>query len=65
MTPCSSIQNEIAIAKPNRLRWRKLQAWITAFIQAINYDPQAIMYATITALRKDVARLEARLTELE
>ena len=64
MAPCSSIQNEVAIANQNPLRLRKLQAWFRAFVQAINYGPRAIMYA-IRTLRKDVAALESRLIELE
>ena len=50
---------------PMRLRWQKLLAWLAAFEGAINYDPQADIDATITQLRKVVARLETRMTEME
>ena len=46
-------------------RWQKLLAWLAAFEGAINYDPQADIDATITQLRKVVARLETRMTEME
>ncbi len=46
-------------------RWQKLLAWLAAFEGAINYDPQADINATITQLRKVVARLETRMTEME
>lgn len=58
-------QIESAIAEQNPLRWQKLLAWLTAFEQAMAYDPQEHTDAAIRQLRDEVARLEARVIELE
>ena len=39
--------------------------WLTAFEQAMAYDPQEHTDATIRQFREEVARLEARVIELE
>ena len=58
-------QIESAIAEQNPSRWQKLLAWLTAFEQAMAYDPQEHTDATIRQFREEVARLEARVIELE
>lgn len=58
-------QIESAIAEQNPSRWQKLLAWLTAFEQAMAYDPQEHTDATIRQLREEVARLETRVIELE
>lgn len=58
-------QIESAIAEQNPSRWQKLLAWLTAFEQAMAYDPQEYTDAAIRQLREEVARLEARVIELE
>ena len=58
-------QIESAIAEQNPSRWQKLLAWLTAFEQAMAYDPQEHTDATIRELREEVARLETRVIELE
>ena len=40
-------QIESAIAEQNPSRWQKLLAWLTAFEQAMAYDPQEHTDATI------------------
>ncbi len=65
MTCTTSIQIESEIAQQNPSRWQKLQAWLTAFAGAVDYDPQAHTDATIRKLREEVARLETRVIELE
>ena len=65
MTCSTSIQMETKIAQQNPSRWQKLQAWLTAFAGAVDYDPQAHIAATIRRLREEVARLETRVIELE
>ncbi len=56
---------ETTIAEQNPSRWQKLQAWLTAFVWAMDYDPQVHTDATIRQLREAVARLETRIIELE
>ncbi len=58
-------QIESAIAEQSTSRWQKLLAWLTAFEQAMNYDPQEHTNATLRQLREEVARLETRMIELE
>ena len=58
-------QIESAITEQNPSRWQKLLAWLTAFEQAMDYDPQEHTDATIRQLGEEVARLEARVIELE
>lgn len=58
-------QIESAIAEQKPSRWQKLLAWLTAFEQAMAYDPQEHTDAAIRQLREEVARLEARVIELE
>ena len=58
-------QIESAIAEQIPSRWQKLLAWLTAFEQAMAYDPQEHTDATIRQLREEVARLETRVIELE
>ena len=58
-------QIESAIAEQNPSRWQKLLAWLTAFEQAMAYDPQEHTDAAIRQLREEVARLEARVIEPE
>ncbi len=58
-------QIETAVAEQNPSRWQKLQAWLTAFEQAMNYDPQEHTDATIRHFREEVAQLETRVIELE
>ncbi len=58
-------QIETPIAEQNPSRWQKLLARLTAFEQAMNYDPRAHTDATIRHLRQEVARLETRVAELE
>ena len=56
---------ETAVAKQISSRWQKLQAWLTAFEQAMTYDPQEHSDATIRHFRDEVAQLETRVIELE
>jgi uncharacterized protein YceH (UPF0502 family) len=58
-------QIESAIEEQIPSRWQKLLAWLTAFEQAMAYDPQEHTDATIRQLREEVARLETRVIELE
>ena len=58
-------QIESGIAEQSTSRWQKLLAWLTAFEQAMTYDPQEHTNATIGQLRAEVARLETRVIELE
>ena len=58
-------QTKTAVAEQNSSRWQKLQAWLTAFEQAMNYDPQENTDATIRHFREKVAQLETRVIELE
>ena len=58
-------QIESAIAEQSTWRWQKLLTWLTAFEQAMNYDPQEHTNATLRQLREEVARLETRMIELE
>ena len=45
--------------------WQKLLAWLTTWVEAVDYNPQAHTDATIRHLREDVGRLETRVSELE
>ncbi len=58
-------QIDTAIAEQSPSRWQKLLAWLTAFEQAMTYDPQEHTNVTIRQLREEVARLETRVIELE
>ncbi len=58
-------QKKFAIVEQNLTRWQKLLAWLTAFDQAMNYDPQANTDTTIRQLREGVARLETKVIALE
>ena len=58
-------QIEFAIEEQNPTGWRKFVAWITAFDEGMNYDPQAYTYSAIRRLNEGVVRLEARVVELE
>ena len=58
-------QKKSAIVEQNPTRWQKLLAWLTAFDQAMNYDPQANTDTTIRQLREGVARLETKVLALE
>ncbi len=58
-------QKKSAIVEQNPTRWQKLLAWLTAFDQAMNYDPQANTDTTIRQLREGVARLETKVIALE
>ena len=58
-------QKKSAIVERNPTRWQKLLAWLTAFDQAMNYDPQASADTTIRQLREGVARLETKVLALE
>ena len=58
-------QIETPIAEQNPSRWQKLMGWITAFEQAMAYDPQDYTDSTIRRLRAEVAQLETRVIELE
>ena len=58
-------QTGFAIETQNPTRWQKVVAWLSAFEEAMNYDPQANTDATIGKLRQGVARLESRVIELE
>ncbi len=58
-------QIKTAIVEQNPTRWQKLLAWLTAFDQAMNYDPQANNDTTIRHLKEGVARLETKVTALE
>jgi hypothetical protein len=58
-------QIKTVIAQENPSRWQKLLAWLTAFEQAMAYDPQEHVDATIRQLREEAARLETRVIELE
>ncbi len=58
-------QEKFAIVEQNLTRWQKLLAWLTAFDQAMNYDPQANTDTTIRQLREGVARLETKVIALE
>ena len=51
-------QIETAITEQNPSRWQKLLAWLTAFEEAMDYDPRE---ASIKHLRAEVDRLNARL----
>lgn len=56
---------ETAIAEQAHSPWQKLLAWLTAFEQAMDYDPQEYADAGIKHLRTEVGRLNARLDEFE
>ena len=58
-------QIESAITEQSTSRWQKLLAWLTAFEQAMTYDPQEHTDAALRQLREEVARLETRVIELE
>ncbi len=58
-------QKKFALVEQNLTRWQKLLAWLTAFDQAMNYDPQANTDTTIRQLREGVARLETKVIALE
>ena len=58
-------QIETAVAERNSSRWQKLQAWLTAFEHAMNYDPQENTDTTIRHFRDEAAQLETRVIELE
>ena len=58
-------QKKSAIVEQNPTRWQKLLAWLTAFDQAMNYDPQSNTDTTIRQLREGVARLETKVLALE
>ena len=58
-------QIETANAMENPSRWQKLLAWLAAFGQAMDYDPQEYANASIKHLRTEVERLNARLDEAE
>ncbi len=51
-------QIETAITEQNPSLWQKLLAWLTAFEEAMDYDPQE---ASIKHLRAEIDRLNARL----
>ncbi len=58
-------QKKFASVEQNPTRWQKRLAWLTAFDQAMNYDPQANTDTTIRQLREGVARLETKVIALE
>ncbi len=58
-------QIEVAIEEQSPTRWRKFVARLTAFDEALNYDPQAYTYSALRSLNEGVVRLEARVVELE
>ena len=58
-------QIKTAVAEHSPSRWQKLQAWLTAFDKAMNYDPQENTDATIRHFREEVAQLATRVIELE
>lgn len=56
---------ETAIAEQAHSPWQKLLAWLTAFEQAMDHDPQEHANASIKHLRAEVDRLNARLDAFE
>ena len=55
-------QIETTITAQDPSRWQKILAWLTAFEEAMDYDPQE---ASIKHLRAKVDQLNARLDEAE
>lgn len=58
-------QIETAITAQTPSRWQRLLAWLTAFEEAMDYDPQQEASASIKRLNAEVERLSARLDEAE
>jgi len=58
-------QIETPTPEQNPSRWQKLMAWLTAFEQAMAYDPREYTDEPIRRLRAEVAQLETRVIELE
>ncbi len=58
-------QIETAVAEQNSSRWQKLQTWLTAIDEGMNYDPQERANGMIRHLWQKVEQLETRLSELE
>ena len=56
----TQIKTAITGQKPSR--WQKLLAWLNAFEEAMDYDPQE---ASIKYLKTEVEQLSARLEEVE
>ncbi len=58
-------QIESANTEKNPSRWQRLLAWLAAFEQAMDYDPQEYTDASIRHLRAEVERLNVRLDAAE
>ena len=56
---------EIANTEQGRTVWQKLAAWLTAFEQALDYDPQEYANARIAYLGAEIRKLTARLEAVE
>lgn len=54
-----------AIVEHTPSGWQKLLVWLTTWVEAMDYDPQANTDATIAHLSEDVGQLETRVSELE
>ena len=58
-------QIETAKAAENSSRWQTLLAWLAAFEQAMDYDPEEQLYQSHKRLNQQVERLQARVQDLE
>ncbi len=58
-------QIETANTQQDPTVWQKLAAWLSAFEQALDYDPQEYANARIERLGAEVQKLKARLEEIE
>ena len=58
-------QIETANSEQNPTGWQKLAAWLTAFEESLDYDPQEYANAKIEHLGTEVQKLKARLDKVE
>ncbi len=58
-------QNENAIAERDSSHWQNFVAGLRNMEEAMAYDPQETVEAVVLQLTEAVARLEARVIELE
>ncbi len=58
-------QIETANTEQDPTVWQKLAAWLSAFEQALDYDPQEYANARIEYLEAEVQKLTARLDDAE
>lgn len=58
-------QTESATTTQNNSLWQKLLGSVSAFGQAMDYDPHELSYAAIKHLSQEVEQLKTRVSELE